>query len=44
MDSDDYVGQCLLEVAGYLSILAGKRVLVAMTVNKLREEIQSDDS
>ena len=44
LDSDDYVSQCLLETAAYLSILAGRRVSVAMTVDKLREEIKSDDS
>ena len=43
-DSDDYVGQSMLEVAVYLSISAGRRVSVAMTVNKLREEIQLDES
>ena len=42
MDSDDYVGQCLLETAAYLSISAGRRVSVAMTVNRLKEEIKSD--
>ena len=44
LDSDDYVGQCLLETAAYLSISAGRRVSVAMTVNRLREEIKSDVS
>ena len=44
MDSDDYVGQCLLETAAYLSISAGRRVSVAMMVNRLREEIKSDVS
>ena len=44
VDSDDYVGQCLLEVAAYLSISARKQVLVAMTVDRLREEIKSDES
>ena len=44
LDSDDYVGQCLLETAAYLSILAGRRVSVAMTVNRLCEEIKSDVS
>ena len=32
----------MLEVAALLSILAGKQVSVAMTVDKLKEEIQSD--
>ena len=41
LDSDDYVAQSLSEVAAYLSISAGKRVSVAMTVDRLREEIQS---
>ena len=41
LDSDDYVGQCLLETAAYLSISAGRRVSVAMTV---KEEIKSDVS
>ena len=44
MDSDDYVGQCLLETAAYLSISAVRRVSVAMTVNRLKEEIKSDVS
>jgi hypothetical protein len=44
LDSDDYVGQCLLETAEYLRISAGRRVSVAMTVNRLREEIKSDVS
>ena len=44
LDSDDYVGQCMLETAAYLSISAGKRVSVAMTMDKLREEIQLDES
>ena len=44
LDSDDYVGQCMLEVAAYLSISAGRRVSLAMTIDKLREEIQSDES
>ena len=43
-DSDDYAGQCLLEVASYLSLSAGKRVLVAMTTDKLKAEIQLDES
>ena len=34
----------MLEVAAYLSISAGKRVSVAMTVDKLREEIKLDES
>ena len=38
-DSDDYAGQCMLEVAAYLSLSAGKRVSVAMTTDKLRAEI-----
>ena len=33
----------MLEVAALLSISAGKQVSVAMTVDKLKEEIQSDD-
>ena len=41
MDSD---GQCLLETAAYLSISAGRRVSVAITVNRLCEEIKSDVS
>ena len=44
IDSDDYAGQCLLEVAAYLSISAGKQVSVAMTVDRLHEEIKSDES
>ena len=44
MDSDDYVGQCLLETAAYLSISAGRQVSVAMMENRLREEIKSDVS
>ena len=44
MESDDYFSQCLLEVAAYLSISAGRRVSVAMMVDKLCEEIKSDDS
>ena len=43
-DSHDYVGQCMMEVASYLSLSAGKRVSVAMTVDKLKREIQLDDS
>ena len=43
LDSDDYAAQCLLEVAAYLSISAEKSVSVAMTVARLREEIQSDE-
>ena len=43
-DSDDYAGQCLVEVANYLSLSAGKRVSVAMTTDKLRAEIQLDES
>jgi hypothetical protein len=43
-DSDDYVGQCMVEVAAYLSISAGRRVSVAMTVDKLRKEIELDES
>ena len=42
IDSDDYVHQALSEVAEYLSISAGKRISVAMTIDKLRQEIQSD--
>ena len=38
------MGQCLLETAAYLSILAGRRVSVAMTVDRLEEEIKSDVS
>jgi hypothetical protein len=34
----------MLEVASYLSLSAGKRVLVAMTVDKLKREIQLDES
>ena len=44
MDSDDYVGQCLLETAAYLIISAGRRVSVDMTVDRLKEEIKSDVS
>ena len=36
-DSDDYAGQCMLEVAAYLSLSAGKKVSVAMTKDKLRK-------
>ena len=43
LDSDDYAAQSLLEVAAYLSISAEKQVSVAMTVDRLREEIQSDE-
>ena len=43
IESDDYVTQSMLEVAALLSISAGKQVSVAMTVDKLKEEIQSDD-
>ena len=41
-DSDDYGGQCLVEVANYLSLSAGKRLSVAMTTDKLRAEIHLD--
>ena len=44
LDSDDYVGQCLLETAAYLSISADRRVSVAMTVNRICEENKSDIS
>ena len=44
VDSDDYVAQSLSEVAAYLSISAGKRVSVAMTVGRLKEEIESDEA
>ena len=43
IESDDYAAQSMLEVAAVLSISAGKQVSVAMTVDKLKEEIQSDD-
>ena len=43
-DSDDYAGQCMVETAAYLSISAGRRVSVAMTVEKLKREIQLDES
>ena len=43
-DSDDYVGQCMVETASYLSISAGRRVSVAMTVDKLKREIELDIS
>ena len=43
-DSEDYAGQCMLEVASYLSLSAGKRVSVAMTTDKLRAEIQLVES
>ena len=43
-DSDDYAGQCMVETASYLSISAGRRVSVAMTVEKLKREIQLDES
>ena len=36
-DSDDYVGQCMVEVASYLSLSAGSKVTVAMTVNRLKK-------
>ena len=42
-ESDDYVTQSMLEVAALLSISAGKQVSVAMTVDKLKSEIQTDD-
>ena len=41
-ESDDYVSQAMLEVASILSISAGRQVSVAMTVEKLKSEIQSD--
>ena len=41
--SDDLVTQSMLEVAALLSISAGKQVSVAMTVDKLKSEIQTDD-
>ena len=41
-DSDDYVSQVMSKVASMLSISAGKQVSVAMTIEKLRAEIQSD--
>ena len=41
-ESDDYVSQAMLEVASILSISAGRQVSVAMTVEKLKAEIQSD--
>jgi len=34
----------MMEVASYLSLSAGKRVSVAMTVDKVKREIQLDDS
>jgi hypothetical protein len=34
----------MMEVASYLILTAGKRVSVAMTVDKLKREIQLDDS
>ena len=34
----------MLEVAAYLSLSAGKRVLVAMMTHELRKEIQLDES
>ena len=43
-DSDDYVAQSLLETAAYLSISAERRVSVAVTVERLQDEIQSDES
>ena len=42
IESDDYVSQAMLEVASMLSISAGMQVSVAMTVEKLKAEIQSD--
>ena len=42
IESDDYVLQAILEVALLLSILAGRQVSVAMTVDRLRAEIQTD--
>ena len=44
MDSDEYVAQSLLEVAAYLSISAERKISVAVTVERLRDEIQSDES
>ena len=41
-DSDDYVLQAMYEVASMLSISVGKQVSVAMTVEKLGADIQSD--
>ena len=41
-ESDDYVLKAMLEVALILSISAGRQVSVAMTVDKLRAEIQTD--
>ena len=43
LESDDYAAQSLSEVAAYLSISAEKLVSVAMTVDRLREDIQSDE-
>ena len=40
-DSDNYVLQAMSKVASMLSISAGKQVSVAMTIEKLRAEIQS---
>ena len=43
LDSEDYAAQSLLEVAAYLSISPEKRVSVAITVDRLWEEIQADE-
>ena len=42
MDSDDYAGQCLTEIACYMSLSAGQRISVAMTTDKIKSEIQMD--
>ena len=43
-DSDYYAGQSLTEIANYLSLSAGKRVSVAITTDKLKAEIQLDET
>ena len=42
-DFDNVVPQSMCEVASILSILTGKQISVAMTVDKLVAEIQSDE-
>ena len=42
-DFDNFIAQSMCEVASILSISAGKQISVAMTVEKLVREIQSDE-
>ena len=41
-DSDDFNAQSMCEVASMLCMAAGRHIYVAMTVDKLQMEIQSD--